>query len=199
LAYDYLINLLGRQNRHIEAYQIYGQAANLLPHNTEKYYILKGYALHSTGEFSKASLAYKKAIRKNPKNAITYLSLGELLQYKLNRPDEAEKCYRRTIELDPQNANGYFQLGLLLFTKFHRYEEAEMYFLKAQELDPQDAPGIYNIACVKAILGDYDTSFRYLKEAIQKGFEKSWAQTDPDLENLRKDPRFDKIVGERKK
>ena len=68
-------------------------------------------------------------------------------------------------------------------------------FQKALEFNPQDEYSLYNLACIKAIAKDADTAFKYLKEAIQNGFDKDFAWEDPELESLQNDPRFVEIVG----
>jgi tetratricopeptide (TPR) repeat protein len=195
VAYDYLVKLLHYENRNDEAQQIYLKAIKLLPRNNEIYHLLTAYNFHLNGDFSKAATAYKKVVKKNPNNVNAHLNLGLLFHEELNKPDESEQAYRRAIQLSPKNPDAYLHLGLLLHEHFHRYVEAEAMFNKTIEIDPQDETAFYNISCIKAINKDTDSSFKYLKEAIEKGFDRSFAWEDPELENMREDPRFIKIVG----
>jgi superkiller protein 3 len=197
LAYDYLMALLLQQERSSEAEQISRQAKALSLDITKRFYVLTAYSLHNNKKYSEAAATYKKAIKNDPKNGNAYLNLGLLLHEELNQPAEAERAYRRSIQLNPTFSVGYFQLAWLLHKRFHRYGEAEVLFAKTLELDPKDETASYNIACIKAITNDFDAAFKYLKDAIQKGFDRAWAWRDPDLTPLHNDPRFVEIVGAR--
>jgi hypothetical protein len=53
----------------------------------------------------------------------------------------------------------------------------------------------YNAACIMAVLGARDRAFDYLEKAVQAGYSERRALTrDPDLNSLRQDPRFRKIL-----
>jgi tetratricopeptide (TPR) repeat protein len=194
-AYDYLIDILHRDNRFDEAQQVYPQVIKLLPRKNEKYYLYSALNYHIDGKYSEAVTAYKHVIRINPSNLNAYKNLAILQHEKLNQPEEAEKAYRQVIQLNPDNPDDYFNLGLLLLEHSQRYGEAETMFQKTLEFNPQDEYALYNIACIKAVLKDFDSALNYLKKAIQKGFDKSEAWDDPDLESLHDDPRFVDLVG----
>jgi len=54
----------------------------------------------------------------------------------------------------------------------------------------------YNRACFESICGNMEKALNLLKIALEKGqSSKEWVKQDPDLENLRDDPRFKEIVG----
>ncbi|MGD8377594.1 MAG: tetratricopeptide repeat protein, partial [Acidobacteriota bacterium] len=53
----------------------------------------------------------------------------------------------------------------------------------------------YNLACAYALKGDADEAFRWLEELQDRGFRGLDAlRTDPDLEPLRGDPRFEAVL-----
>ncbi len=57
-----------------------------------------------------------------------------------------------------------------------------------------DDDGRYNLACFQALAGNKDAAFYWLQEAaIKDGFDADWAGEDPDLESLRRDPRWRQI------
>lgn len=62
----------------------------------------------------------------------------------------------------------------------------------------QDEPVVYyNLACSYCLLGKIDDAFLNLKKAIALGYEDfEYLQRDPDLENLRKDRRFQDLFKE---
>jgi len=58
----------------------------------------------------------------------------------------------------------------------------------------------YNLACSYSLLGLLDEAFLAIKKAIDLGYEDiGYLLSDPDLENLRKDKRFDDLFAKLKK
>ena len=56
----------------------------------------------------------------------------------------------------------------------------------------------YNLACSYSLLGELDLAFSTLKKAIDLGYDDfGYLRIDPDLENLRKDERFQLILKNR--
>jgi len=65
--------------------------------------------------------------------------------------------------------------------------------------NPNTAASVYNLAIVKAHERDDGEAFRLLHEAVMHGLSPSdilGLETDPDLESLHGDPRFDAIVAD---
>ena len=63
----------------------------------------------------------------------------------------------------------------------------------------QDDPTVrYNLACSYSLLGELDKAFSALKKAIELGYDDFvHLKYDPDLENLKKDERFQLILKNR--
>ena len=159
-----------------------------------RYYLLLAYILHKSGRYDEALSNYYQVTKLDALEETAHLNMGLIFHDNLNRFTEAEKAYRDAIKANPKNPEGYFQLGWLLMDKLNRYEEAEKLFLKTLEINPKDETALYNLACIKSINRDLDSAFNYLQKAIEKGFDKDWARTDNDLELLKNDLRFDKII-----
>jgi tetratricopeptide (TPR) repeat protein len=61
-------------------------------------------------------------------------------------------------------------------------------------LCPDNPLVFYNLACSYSILNHIDEAFAALKQAIALGYDDArWLIKDPDLENLRRDQRFEHI------
>jgi len=80
------------------------------------------------------------------------------------------------------------------------YRRAIGYYTRAIELGAGWKPVVltYNVACCYALLGEIDNAFAWLERAL---LEERWADrqqllTDSDLESLRDDPRWAKLVSE---
>ena len=63
-------------------------------------------------------------------------------------------------------------------------------------------PLYYNLACTYALLGENETALAFLErellenhpDASSRERQKDWTRRDPDLANLREDPRFQYLV-----
>ena len=81
------------------------------------------------------------------------------------------------------------------YTKSGRYEEGLKIDLRLAQLRADDPVVHYNLACSYSLLKMADQSLEALKKAIQLGYrEFSFMQKDPDLDFIRKDPRFKKLL-----
>ncbi len=61
---------------------------------------------------------------------------------------------------------------------------------------PNDGLALYNCACTYAQLGKKNEAFQLLQKAIGIGYKNitEWIENDPDLESVRDDPQFKKIL-----
>lgn len=77
----------------------------------------------------------------------------------------------------------------------HNYREAARYYAAAIEAGDKSPDNYYNAACVFSIIGDKDKAFGYLQEAIRLGFrEVELLKVDKDLEPIRGDPRWQRVL-----
>lgn len=110
-------------------------------------------------------------------------------------PAEAEALYRRLLEIDPRSGDGLNNLGVLLLARGDA-GEAEKVFRRAVEADGTKADPYYNLACLCSLQGRLGEGLQYLEKAASlKKDVKSWAKDDKDLENLRCDDGFERILG----
>lgn len=78
-----------------------------------------------------------------------------------------------------------------LYTESGRYEDGLQADLDLTTRCPSVPVYWYNLACSFALLGRIDEAFATLDKAVAIGYrEADWARKDPDLDTLRKDPRF---------
>jgi tetratricopeptide (TPR) repeat protein len=104
----------------------------------------------------------------------------------------------------PDNINVISEMQELAITYAHegRYREASDLFHRAIAVAEENRDATvnvawYNFACAAAIAGQTDEAFRYLREAVDKGFVYGDAiGEDKDLASLRSDPRFTGILDE---
>jgi tetratricopeptide (TPR) repeat protein len=83
-----------------------------------------------------------------------------------------------------------------LYTRAGRYRDGLAVDRKLVSLKPRDPLAHYNLACSWSLLEKPSRAVAALKKAIDLGYrDVEHMEQDPDLENLRSDPRWDELVG----
>lgn len=77
------------------------------------------------------------------------------------------------------------------YTKAGRYREGLTIDLKLSRLRTHDPVVHYNLACSYSLLGHNDEALATLRRAVALGYRDfAHMQRDPDLENIRNEPRY---------
>jgi tetratricopeptide (TPR) repeat protein len=80
------------------------------------------------------------------------------------------------------------------YTKRGRFIDGLKIDEQLARLRPQDATVLYNLACSYSLTGASEQAFVALNRALAAGYDDfKWMAQDPDLETLRKDPRYDEV------
>lgn len=124
-------------------------------------YMNLGFLKQTQGDFQKAVEYYKKALKKDKKNAKALCMWGNCL-YHQNNYDDAIKKYEKAIEINEKFGEGYLCWGIVLLKK-KDYKEAREKFKFATKYSPQDARGLYMQATVEIELGLYDDALEKLQ------------------------------------
>ena len=169
-----------------QSISIYQKITDVNPTNDRAWHTLAE-LYKSTNQFSQAATAYEKAISLNPDRDIYHYHLG-LVYTTLQKHSEASRCFQKVLIINPEHilahcalAGSYRRLGL---------EDEALEHLSIVEPVIQSETE-YNRACFYAISENPDEAFKYLEIALQKHQTSlDWVQRDPDLDNLRSDPRF---------
>jgi adenylate cyclase len=142
----------------------------------------------------------KRAAAVRPEDFQSRLRLANLYHTQ-GRAGEATAMFRETLDVtkaylavaaDDVRAL-YF--GAQIFVRLGERTTAVEWTERALGLQP-DQPGVlYNAACVHAMLDETDRALDLLEDSLKAGFaHTSWIPRDPDLANLRGNPRFRKLV-----
>ena len=114
--------------------------------------------------------------------------------HKGGRLNRARMWYEKALIADPGCVVALNNLGVLLI-KDENYPAARSRFEKAIRLKPGYVDPYYNLVCLFALTDRPEQALRYLKRAVAIHPEvKTWALEDADLEKLRNQPGFGKIV-----
>jgi len=191
-AYSNLGNLLRDLKHNAEAEAAYRKAIELNP-SFDIAYVNLGQLLLDQGKVKEAVNILTEAIQHNPESARCYRQRG--LFYQTAGSDQsAMDDYRQAIALQPDY--GIVRMSLFgLLMKIGNTEEASQHEALAREFAKNESE--YNRACFESLCNNTEEAVNLLKIAFEKGeSSKEWAKQDPDLENIRNDPRFKELVGE---
>jgi len=82
-----------------------------------------------------------------------------------------------------------------LYTKTGQYQEGLEVDIRLSHQLPNDDLVWYNLGCSYALTNQPDESFEALTKAVELGYgDYDWMKSDPDLNNLHKDPRFESLL-----
>ncbi len=158
------------------------------------------YAYDRQGRTEEAVAAYRKALELDPKNAIVRNNLANLYS-KQGLYEDAAREYEDLVQRDPDNATAKANLDAMLKNKSVLQERKDQVSSAVQGADakPKDPQAAYNAARVYARLGDADQALTWLNKALDLGYDQfDYLSLDPSLVNLKKDPRFLKLLEERR-
>lgn len=119
----------------------------------------------------------------------------------------------KTSKSDPQFEIEFFEavhrrcpsyidvVGLLggLYTKVGRVADGLKMDRKLVRLEPANPTAHYNLACSLALCKKRPDALRALRTAVSLGYDDlDWMEQDPDLEILKNDPEFRKLLSQLK-
>jgi serine/threonine protein kinase/TolB-like protein len=142
---------------------------------------------------------YDKFLQSLPVNDSPYILFYRgVAEYYAGRMQEAETDFNRAFERDPSLMQA--AIGKALSYAISNNNAAGLALLRQTEekidkLGVSDAEGIYKVAQAYAVLGDSASSRRMLQRSVEGGFFcYPYFESDPLLNNLRRDPEFAEIM-----
>lgn len=152
-----------------------------------------GKCYKSQGRYEEAIAAFGKAIKVAPDHDAYHYNLGLVFTIQ-NRYLEAIECFQRVLTLNPEYNLAHGALAGC-YRRLGREEEAVRHIAIATPLMEDESE--YNRACFNAICGNVDQAISLLRVALQsQGVTLEWVQSDPDLEPIRQDPRYQELLDE---
>jgi tetratricopeptide (TPR) repeat protein len=161
-----------------------------------------GRAYFASGRFEEAAALREQAIEHNGDDYNTHIPY-QLALRKLGRQKESEladermiKVLRQQLELVPEDVRARILLATNLARNERDADETIRHLQTAVALRPNDPNTLYNAACTYGMLKKKSEALETLRKAFAAGYANSdWASKDSDLECLRDDPEFQKLVG----
>ena len=192
-AYVNLLRVLGRVENRTLAVRCYREVLRSDSENMDVHMNL-GIALSRLDDLKGAVEHFSEAVRINPQDARAHYNLG-LAFSRQGRMDEAAEQYLESLRIRPQNPRVHYNLALVLHRKGD-FNGAINHFEEAMRLDPRlKAQASYNIARAYARQGEKEKSERWLRKAVEAGFN-NWngLEADTDLESIRDTLYYRKIM-----
>lgn len=178
------------------------KAVRLVPKMADAHYYLGKFYLGVTNEPRRAVESFKTAFALDQELRTGSMLLTSLQA--LGNPNELKpyadqiiKLAKRRVTLNPYDKNATLAIASTL-AKLGKADEARYWANVASAFDTQDGAFTYNLACAHSTLGSVEEALVQLEKTLEFGCSKVKVHfmtvTDPDLELVRKDPRFHKII-----
>jgi eukaryotic-like serine/threonine-protein kinase len=152
------------------------------------------------GRYEDAALMFQKATQIFPSDHRLWCNLGNAYELARNKA-KADEAYEKAAQLAQQavtlRPNDGSLLGwlALYYAKLGQRTSAQKELAQALSLSQNDPQLLFNSALIYELVGDREHALSALHSALRAGYSVSEAQSAPELAQLRKDPRFSKIVG----
>jgi tetratricopeptide (TPR) repeat protein len=190
---------LSLSKNHEAADRAFHTAIELDPTLFEAYYF---YArdLVVQGRYEEAVLFYDKAHAVSPDDYQIPI-LQAQIYHTLDRGEDEAKANRlgmelaeKAILLNPEDARACY-MGAGAMIRLGQEKRGLQWAKRALALDPDDPAILYNVACNLAGLGQIAEAIDCLERTVKVGAAyKDWMMNDSDLDPLREEPRFKKLV-----
>jgi serine/threonine protein kinase/Tfp pilus assembly protein PilF len=187
------------QRRFSEAAEEFERAMELDPtlYEAPWYYAR---ALQAEGNKERAVELYERAaqLRVDDYQAISFAAT---LSRSFRPAEESLEFARRTVAaieraltLNPGDSRALY-LGALNLEYLGDSVRSEEWARRAVASDPTNPLTLYNIGCLHAVAGRTGLALDHLERAVEQGMRnRDWFMTDPDLESVRGDPRFQALL-----
>jgi tetratricopeptide (TPR) repeat protein len=138
-----------------------------------------------------------EALKLNPISMFGLQLKAHILAERLGKPDEAIQALNKAVEYYPEYAPAVAGRGVLLARAGRRTEAIR----DAEEALLRDSrpPNLYQVGCIYALTAksepqDRLKAFELLWAALRTGFAVDMVDTDSDLDPIRKEPEFHRLV-----
>ena len=112
------------------------------------------------------------------------------------RPKNAAGAFLRAVEKDPKHLAARIELAYAQ-AQIGERDAALVNLQMAASTGDVDEQVHYNLACLLALKGENESALRELATAVKKGYSnRVLMESDPDLDAIRNDPRFRKILAD---
>ncbi len=187
------------QRKFEEAEHHLQRAIELDPRLYTPHYIF-GRVCFSEGRMSEAATHFREGCSLVPEAYDSWYLLGmcyrkmDLAAQARNADLECIEAVKKRVRSHPEDTRAW-TMGASVLVELGEPERASEWVGRALAIDPDEAIIIYNAACVYTALKKFDEAIACLETSVgMAGISKDWVKNDPDLDALREDPRFQKLL-----
>lgn len=190
---------LALMKRYEDASREFEEAIRLNPNLFDPYYY-HARSRFARGDVPGSATLFQKAAEVRHEDFQSPFLLAQSLKM-LGREHEASAWRREGIRraehvlaLNPLDGRA-MSLGALYLLEEGDAERAIQWSERALELNPHDMSALGNGACLQAKLGHADRAIALLERVSAQGWgQRDWLERDPDYDNIRDDPRFQRLL-----
>jgi tetratricopeptide (TPR) repeat protein len=189
-----LYHLMGR---HDEAVAMLKRSLSIKP--SPEGYTTLGTLYFFQGRYSDAVPLMEKAVEMEPNNYVYWGNLGDAYRSAPEFQDRASDAYRRAIELAGQQSSASSNTADLdadvagYYAKLPDRAKALAEIARARRLAPLNPNVLFKAAVAYEITGKRDQAIGALDLALQGGYSIDEVRREPDLADLRTDPRYQRL------
>jgi tetratricopeptide (TPR) repeat protein len=150
-----------------------------------------GNMYEAAGLHSEAISAFEQAITLAPRKEAYHFHLGVALAYQMHY-EKAIQALQNSIALNPNFVLGHCALAAN-YRRIGKETETQEHIAIARPSMEYEKE--YNRACFESISGNADQAFALLETALEKGqIQEAMLRSDPDLDFIRNDVRFEALL-----
>lgn len=155
-------------------------------------YYRRGWIKENSGDREGALEDYALCISLIPDYAYAYMNRARMYDV-LGEKDKAKADYLKGIELDEKGKDA--EMSFYCYYYLGEKDKAIEALEKTLELDNKG--NYYDAACLYSIMGEKDKAIEYLHKCLEKGYTRfAHIRRDRDLDNIRNDERYEKLLSE---
>jgi serine/threonine-protein kinase len=197
-GYNNLGAMYQRLGRFDEAVRTFARSIALEP--SASGYSNLGTSYYFAGRYAEAAAAFDQAVKIAPQAFLYWRNLGDAYRWVPGQEQNARRAFERAVALcdaairvNPNDASAFASRASAL-AKLGRHREARAAILRALELEPRDPTRVYEAAVIANLAGSEDDALARLEQAMRLGFNPNDVERDPEVANLMKNGRLQKIV-----
>jgi len=152
------------------------------------------------GRYREAARMFEKAAEMDPAKHLYWGNLGDAYRWVAGMGEKSKDAYRRAIQVageDLEKTPQDFAIRSRMATymaKSGQIKEGLEQVQKAAAAAGDNPAFFYRLAVVKELAGDRTGSLLALEEALKGGYSLEEVKRDPELVNLRRDVRFNRLA-----
>ena len=196
-GYENMGNVYLTQGKYEESIPYFQKALQIEPYFST--YSNLGTAYFFLKQYPNAIAMFEKAVALSPNDTTMVVNLADAYRY-AGQQDKARDTYQQAISVgfkglqtNPKDTEIMAQVALS-YAKIGNAAQAQEFIKRARAVEPSNVNYIYDEAEIQALSGKASEALKSLQEALEKHYPAEFAEGDPELGSIQKDPRFKELM-----